>query len=77
MYWIDPNADNGGGTGTATNFLCDSSADVANLPTSTTEGVDQGDGSRSHDKCVKGSFCISIADGAGYFLDSNDNWVEV
>ena len=76
MYWIDTSAQTFGSP-QQISFLADSSSDIANLPTSTTEGVQQGDDTVSCRKCPKGSFCITIAEGAGYFLNSNDQWVEV
>ena len=76
MYWIDSTAESHGYP-IQTSFLCDSSSDIPNLPTSTAMGVQQGDDDVSCRMCNKGSMCICIEDGSGWFLNSQDVWVEV
>jgi len=76
MYWIDTTAESHGYP-IQTSFICDSPSDIPNLPTSTTEGVLQGDDEVASRKCNKGSFCLCIEDGSGWFLNSQDQWIEV
>ena len=76
MYWIDESSKTLG-TGRQRDFYCDSVSDITNLPTSTSPGVQQGADTISCQPCGAGSFCLCIADATGYFLNSNDQWVEV
>ena len=76
MYWLDESSKTQG-TGTQRDFYCDSSSDIPNLPTSTALGVQQGEDTVSCQPCGIGSFCLSIADATGYFLNSDNQWVEV
>ena len=73
-YWLDHNVDHI--PGAQKSYFCDSSDDIADLPTSSQEGASMGD-SVTHLKCKPGSFCLCIADSSGYILNSQDEWVEV
>ena len=76
MYWIDTSSESHGSP-IQTSFFCDTTSDIQNLPTSTAEGVKQGDDDISCRKCNKGSFCICIEDGSGWILNSQDIWTQV
>ena len=72
MYWINPN--NSDMAGGCRSFEADTTADVQNLPTSTREGVQQGDDIISCQKVQKGSTCLVISPATYYKLNSQDEW---
>ena len=76
MYWISESSKNYGSSQQVP-FYCDSSADIANLPTSQNAGVQQGEDTVSCLPCAKGSSCFCIGDSSLYVLNSSDAWVEV
>lgn len=76
MYWIS-NDSKIYGSSKQVPFYCDSSADIANLPTSQNAGVQQGEDNVSCLPCAKGSSCFCIGDSTLYILNSSDVWVEV
>lgn len=74
-YWI-----NQAGNSTRPNwrqFYCDTDTDIANLPTSDTEGVKQDGDSTAHKACSVGSECLVLGTTSVYVLNSSDNWVEL
>ena len=76
-YWFDDLITSNATGGTRQiDFYCDTAADIADLPTSEHEGVNQGD-TVTHKKVDKGSSCLCIGNSSLYMLDSNDNWVEM
>lgn len=75
-YWIDTTQDYTG-TPAIRNFFCDSPSDIQNLPTSSHEGVQQGNDTISCQKVNPGSFCLCIGSSEGYMLNSSDNWISV
>lgn len=58
-------------------FYCDTDTDIANLPTSDTEGVKQDGDSTAHKACSVGSECLVLGTTSVYVLNSSDNWVEL
>lgn len=76
MYWLDV-TQNYTGYPLIRNFFCDEPSDIANLPTSTTEGVQQGSDTVSCQKVNAGSSCLCIGSGELYMLNSSDTWVSV
>lgn len=76
MYWIDSTQEYTG-TPTIRNFYCDTPADITNLPTSSSEGVQQGDDTVSCQKVSPGSSCLCIGSGELYMLNSLDQWKSV
>jgi hypothetical protein len=75
MYWIDAN--NPDMRGGCRSFNADTVADVANLPTSTSLGVKQGDDDTSCQKVAKGSSCLVLGSSQYFKLNSEDQWVEL
>ena len=73
-YWLDHNIEYV--PGGQKSYYCDSSADIADLPTSSNEGTPMND-SVTHLKCEPGSFCLCIGDSSGWILNSEDVWTEV
>ncbi len=73
-YWIDNNQPYV--SGKQVQFFADTDADIANLPTATSTGVEQGD-SVSHQIVGKGSTALSIESGNVYMLNSNNSWVQI
>ena len=76
MYWLDTTQEYTGTPGIR-NFFCDDPSDIPNMPTSTSEGVQQGDDTVSCQMVNPGSFCLCIGSSEGYMLDSSDNWISV
>ena len=76
MYWIDETSKNFGSSHQV-DFLCDTSEDISNLPTSTAPGVKQGDNDVSYLPVAIGSSCLVIGESSLYMLDSTDTWVEM
>lgn len=74
-YYFDESSHNNG-SGHQVEFYADTVDDIASLPTSTTEGVPQGDDNVLHKKVGKGSSCYVINPSSLYILNSNDEWVE-
>lgn len=74
-YWIDAST-KPNGTRQYTYFM-DTDSDVANLPTSASMGVKQGDDDVSCRPCGRGSVALAIASGKTYMLNSNDVWTEI
>lgn len=75
MYWINEN--NPDMRGNCRSFFADSTSDVANLPTSTSLGVKQGDDNTSCQKVAKGSSCLVLGSSKYFVLNSDDTWVEL
>ena len=75
MYWINEN--NPDMRGNCRAFYADTTADVNNLPTSSTLGVQQGDDIVSCQKIDKGSSCMVIGAAKYYVLNSEDVWIEM
>ena len=74
-YWLDSNQSYTGSPAQR-DFWCDTPDDVQNLPTSSAEGVQQGEDTVSCQKCEKGSTCFCIKPTSLYILDSTDTWVK-
>lgn len=72
MYWINPN--NNDMRNGCRAFQADTQADVKNLPTSSKEGVQQGDDVISCQKVQKGSTCMVLNPATYYILNSSDVW---
>ena len=75
MYWINPN--NPDMRGGCKAFECDSQSDIQNLPTSSREGVQQGDDIISCQKVAKGSTCMCMNPSSYYKLNSHDEWKQM
>lgn len=78
MYWIDPESYNN--SSDITNFFADDVSDIANLPTNTEYGVQQGDDNISNEPCGIGSSCMVIGNGSGaevYMMRSDGRWVKI
>ena len=75
MYWLD-SAQSYAGSENQRDFYCDTPDDIPNLPTSSHEGVQQGDDTVSCQVVDKGSSCFCINPVALYFLNSKDEWVK-
>lgn len=75
MYWINPN--NPDMRGNCRAFYADNVSDVSNLPTSSREGVKQGNDNISCQKVEKGSSCLVVGASKYYMLNSQDQWVEL
>ncbi len=75
MYWINHN--NPDMRGDCRAFYADTPADIANLPTSSALGVQQGNDTISCQKVGKGSSCLVLGGSKYYILNSNDTWVEL
>lgn len=73
MYWI--NSNNNDMRDGCRAFTADTQADVKNLPTSSKEGVKQGDDITSCQKVQKGSTCMVLNPASYYVLNSSDTWV--
>lgn len=75
-YWIDHRSKVAAGGTRTLSFYADTEADIATLPTSTTEGTG---GLDSTDNRVVGygSDCICIANSLVYVLNSSDEWVQM
>ena len=75
MYWFDT-SDPGrlSSSDRQVSFWCDTPSDIANLPTSSAPGVQQGDDTVSCKPVDKGSSCICISTSEMYVLNSNDVW---
>lgn len=74
MYWLD--SKQSAGTNQKT-FFCDSTADISNLPTITSDGEKQGDDPVSNKKVGLGSTCLVVGTGDVYMLDSNNEWTKL
>ena len=78
MYWIDTSSNSSmRGVPAQISFYCDDQSDISNLPTSSTEGVQQGDDTTSCRKCAKGSQCLCLSSSEVYMLNSNDEWLSL
>ena len=75
-YWIDDSAPVGRTSRKVVSFMADSDSDIPDLPTSSSEGVSQGD-STTHMKVARGSSCLSLGSGSLFILNSSDQWIEV
>lgn len=75
MYWLD-SSQQYTGFPTQRDFYCDTPADIANLPTSTTPGVQQGEDTISCQIVSPGSSCMCLSPATLYFLNSEDEWVD-
>lgn len=73
-YWIDYN--NSYVPSRQMSYMCDTTSDIADLPTSSNEGAIMND-DVTHKTCKEGSFCLCIGDSSGWMLNSQDQWVEV
>lgn len=76
MFWIDPNQEYAAGTPVQRDFWCDTPEDIANLPTSSSPGIQQGEDTVSCQICAKGSTCFCISPVGLYILNSEDEWKE-
>lgn len=74
-YWIA--AGSNPGASRQVQFMMDTNDDVQNLPTSTANGVKQGNDSVSYLPVGKGSMAFSIASGSIFGLNSSNQWVEI
>lgn len=74
-YWID--ATTKANNPRQLQFYVDTDADISKLPTTSTNGVKQGNDSFSCRPCGKGSVAFSIASGNLFVLNSSDNWVQI
>ena len=78
MYWIDENSSpKGTPRGEQKSFFADAVSDIANLPTSSTLGVKQGDDEESYKCVLPGASCFVIATGDLYILNSSDVWTKI
>ena len=76
MYWYNNNVKFNSKDRKA--FLCDTVADIANLPTTSSDGLIQADGNNVVCKKVTmGSVVYVIATGDRYLLNSLDQWVKI
>ena len=75
MYWLD-SAQSYSGSENQRDFFCDTPDDIPNLPTSSHEGIQQGDDTVSCQIVEKGSSCFCISPNALYVLNSQDEWKE-
>lgn len=71
-YWINKSGNNNHSSWRQ--FYCDSDTDIANLPTSESEGVKQEMDSTAHRKCCIGSECLSLSTTTVYVLNSANEW---
>jgi len=71
-YWIDPTEKS---VGNKKSFYCDTTSDIADMPTSSSEGVPQTD-TVAHKVVAPGSDVYVISEAKMYILNSLDNWVE-
>ena len=76
-YWYDDTSSGRRTTHNVTDFIMDDDSDVANLPTSTTEGVPQPPDTTLHRKVAKGSSALSIGSSSLFMLNSQDQWVQM
>ena len=76
MYWIN-NSNETHGSSKQVPFMCDTLADISNLPTSQASGVQQGEDTASCLPCAKGSSCFCIGESSLFMLNSSDVWTEV
>lgn len=58
-------------------FYMDEDADLANLPTSSTEGKFSLIDATAHECCSIGSEAFSIATSKAFILNSNNEWREI
>ncbi len=70
-YWLDPLAKC---VGNLKEFYCDETSDIADMPTTSTEGTPQSDDSTIHHTVAKGSSVYCIGDSSIYILNSQDIW---
>lgn len=70
-YWIDPTEKC---VGNQKSFYCDTTSDIATLPTASAEGTPQSDSSTVHKKVAKGSSVYCIGNARLYILDSTNTW---
>lgn len=75
MYWI--NGNNHEMVGGCRSFYADTVDDIDNLPTSTREGVPQGNDTLAHKKVKKGSTCLVINPASYFMLNSEDEWKQM
>ena len=72
MYWIDHN--NSYMPAHQVAFICDSEADIADLPTTSAEGKKYDTDTSVDDKVAAGSSCLVIDTSEVYMLNSDDEW---
>lgn len=73
-YWIQKPATNENNSGYRF-FYCEEESDVANLPTSTQDGVQQENDTVSNKRCAVGSEACVISTGNVYVLQkTTDTW---
>ena len=58
-------------------FIADTEQDIANLPTSTENGVVQEGNSTLHLPVAKGSSCLVLEPACYYILNSSDQWIKL
>lgn len=73
-YWLT--GKNATGTANICSYIMDDDSDLSDLPTSSSEGLNQNDGV-SHKKADKGSKAFSISSSKNYILNSSDEWTEI
>ena len=77
-YWYDDLSARSVGTSRrVVDLICDTDADIQDLPTSVAEGVPQPDSSTVHLPVEQGSSCMVIGSSSLYMLNSQDQWVEM
>lgn len=74
-YWIDATTEPN--SARQYTYFMDTDDDKVNLPTSTSNGVKQGENDVSYLPCGRGSVAMAISSGKTYMLNSNDDWVEI
>ena len=65
------------GSSRQVDFFADEASDINNLPTTSTDGVKQGENDVSNKIVAPGSSCFVIATGDKYILNSNDEWIKI
>ena len=76
-YWYDDLSARQPTSRRVIDFVCDTNADIQDLPTSSKEGVPQQGDSTLHQKVEKGSSCMVIDASTLWMLNSEDRWVEM
>jgi len=76
-YWYDDTSPRSGTSRRCIAFYMDSDSDLAELPTSTTEGTPQLNDTTLHLPVGKGSTAFSIDSSSVFMLKSDDTWQEI
>lgn len=64
-------------SGSIREFICDTLADVQNLPHISEHGVQQANDSVSNSPVMAGSTCFCIEDSSAWMLGNDDVWHEL